>query len=174
MDKENLTQFGRAMKELGIDMIPAYSPEARGRSERMFQTLQGRLPNELALTGITEIEAANEFLKTIYLPAHNERFSVKAKSDEEAFVPWMDNVKKLDDILCIQETRIVAKDNTVSYKNKALQIPKDGYGYHYVKKTVLVREYQDGSMSLALGPRFLGYYDQGGKLKGEKTVSKAA
>lgn len=174
VDKNNLTQFGRAMKELGIDMIAAYSPEARGRSERTFGTLQGRLPNELALLGITDMQAANQFLKSVYLPAYNQRFSVKAKSDAEAFVPWIDSIKRLEDILCVQEMRVVAKDNTVSYKNRILQIPKDNYGYHYSKKKVLVREYQDGTLSLALGPRFLGYYDCDGKVMGLNTSSKAA
>lgn len=174
VDRANLTQFGRAMKELGIEMIPAYSPEARGRSERMFKTLQGRLPNELALAGITNIQAANEFLETVYLKAHNERFCVKPSSCEEAFVAWNDTTQKLDDILCLQESRVAGQDNTVSYKSKKLQIPKDQHRYHYAKKTVLVREYQDGSMSLAFGPRCLGYYDPAGKLIELASATKAA
>lgn len=174
VDKLNLTQFGRAMQELGVEMIPAYSPEARGRSERMFGTLQGRLPNELALAGITDMDEANHFLKTTYLEAHNQRFSVNATSPETAFVSWIESRKKLDDILCVQEIRIVAKDNTVSYKNKQLQIPKDDYGYHYARKKVTIREYQDGTMSIAFGPRFLGYYDQEGKRIEESKLGKAA
>ena len=164
IDKHNLTQFGRAMQYLGIEMIPAYSPEARGRSERMFGTLQGRLPNELALEGICEMSKANQFLKEKYLPVHNHRFKVKPTSEESAFVPWVKGNMNLDDILCLQETRRVNKDNTVSYKNKILQIPKDTYRYHYVKKMVTVHEYLDSRMGLFLGPRCLGQYDTEGNL----------
>jgi transposase len=164
VDKVNLTQFGRAMQHLGIEMIPAYSPEARGRSERMFGTLQGRLPQELALEGICEMVKANQFLKEKYLPGHNYRFTVKAKYEEVAFVPWMKGNIHLEDILCLQEARMVNKDNTVSYRNKALQIPKDYHRHHYVKKTVTVHEYADEQMSVFLGPRCLGRYDTEGRL----------
>ena len=124
VDKVNLTQFGRAMQQLGIEMIPAYSPEARGRSERVFGTLQQRLVKELELRGISEMEDANRFLKETYWPTHNKRFAVKPKEEESAFVPWLDSTRNLTEILCIQEQRTVAKDNTVSYKGKSLQIPK--------------------------------------------------
>jgi hypothetical protein len=98
VDKENLTQFGRAMKQLGIDMIAAYSPEARGRSERAFGTHQGRLPQELALAGITHMEAANRYLREDYLPAFNAEFAVPAMETGSAFVPWIGG--SLDEILC--------------------------------------------------------------------------
>ena len=111
VDKTQLTQFGRAMRHLGIEMIPAYSPEARGRSERMFGTLQGRLPQELALEGISDMTKANQFLKEKYLHAHNDRFKVRPQSTDTAFVPWVNGNLKLDDILCLQESRVVNKDN---------------------------------------------------------------
>jgi transposase len=164
VDKVNLTQFGRAMQYLAIEMIPAYSPEARGRSERMFGTLQGRLPKELALEGICDMKKANMFLKEKYLAIHNARFTVKAKSEESAFVPWVKGNTNLEDILCLQESRIVNKDNTVSYKSKILQIPKDNYRYHYAKKTVTLHEYADNRIGIFFGHRCLGYYDQKGNL----------
>ena len=88
MDKDNPTQVGRALEQLGIELIPAYSPEARGRSERMFGTLQGRLPQELRLAGITHMEAANRFLKNVFLPAHNARFAIVPDEGGTAFVPF--------------------------------------------------------------------------------------
>lgn len=124
VDKKNLTQFGRAMVHLGIEMIAAYSPEARGRSERMFGTLQGRLPLELKSAGITTIADANRFLKKEFVPEFNACFTVKPQEELSAFVPWKKSHLNLDDILCYQEQRTVNKDNTVSYKGKILQIPR--------------------------------------------------
>lgn len=163
VDKVNLTQFGRAMKQLGIDMIAAYSPEARGRSERLFGTVQQRLPKELALAGITTMDKANEFLNKIYWPKHNARFSVKSKESEPAFVPWLDSMN-LHNILCIQEQRTVTKDNTVSYKAKILQIPKQQDRCHYVKATIRIHEYSNGSMAIFHGPKKLANYDVAGIL----------
>ena len=112
VDKDNPTQVGRALQRLGIELIAAYSPEARGRSERMFGTLQKRLPQELRLAGITEIAEANRFLKEVYLPQHNARFATPAEGQGSAFVPF---AGALDDILCVQEERTVSNDNTVRY-----------------------------------------------------------
>src|SRR5699024_3693127 len=100
VDESRLTQFGRAMAELGIQMIPSYSPAARGRSERMFGTLQGRLPQELAEAGITDIDAANQFLRESFLPAFNRQFAVEPAVADTAFVPLLDAT--LDDILCLK------------------------------------------------------------------------
>jgi len=172
VDKNNLTQFGRAMRELNIRMIPAYSPEARGRSERMFKTLQDRLPKELQLAGITDMEKANKFLKETFIPAFNKRFMAKPEHEEKAFVSWSNSLD-LDDILCVKEQRIVAKDNTVSYKNKTLQIPKDNYRYHYVKAQVYVHEYMDGTLGLFHGPRLLGKYDKNGDLMSDQNKELA-
>lgn len=171
VDKKNPTQFGRAMDQLGIPMIAAYSPEARGRSERMFKTLQGRLPNELALYNITTMPEANKFLKNIFLSKFNSKFMVKAAEKEKtAFVPWLPSNFSLKDILCIQDQRVVNKDNTVRYETLSLQIPKDQYRYHYVKATVCVHEYLDGSLALFHGPRRLADYDELGQLKATTTL----
>ena len=119
--KDVLTQVGRALAHLGIEHIPAYSPEARGRSERMFGTLQDRLAKELALIGISEIEAANRFIREVYLPRHNARFAKPAPFTETAFVAA--DPALLAEVLCIEEERIVARDNTVVYGNRRLQLP---------------------------------------------------
>lgn len=167
VDLSKLTQFGRAMERLGIEMIAAYSPEARGRSERMFGTLQGRLPKELKLASITDMQEANTFLKEEFLPAFNQRFMVKPQEEESAFVAWLHANMNLDDILCIQEQRTVNKDNTVSYHNKKLQIAKDTHRYSYAKTKVKVHEYQDGSVGVFHGPRCLGVYEHDGSLRQE-------
>lgn len=171
VDKKHCTQFRRAMKRLGIEMIAAYSPEARGRSERMFGTLQGRLPKELALASIGDMDKANQFLEKQFLPAFNQRFSVKPASSESAFVPWLPGNLQLDDILCIQETRTVKKDNTVSYRNKCLQIPADEHRCHYTKTTVTIHEYSDGSTAIYYGPRHLADYDRMGQYIGKGAIS---
>lgn len=153
VDKQQLTQFGRAMRQLGIDMIPAYSPEARGRSERMFRTLQARLPKELKLAGITRQEDANRFLKETFLPEFNTRFRVKPQIEKSAFIRWKTSHIRLKDILCIQEERTVNKDNTVSYKGKSWQIPESTMRYSYAKCHVKVYDYGDGSLAIFHGPR---------------------
>ena len=121
VDKDNPTQVGRALQRLGIELIAAYSPEARGRSERMFGTLQKRLPQELRLAGITEIDEANRFLKEVYLPQHNARFALPAEVEGSAFVSF---AGALDDILCVHEERTVSNDNTVRYKRGAPAAPR--------------------------------------------------
>ena len=155
--REVLTQVGRALAHLGIEHIPAYSPEARGRSERMFGTLQDRLLKELALAGITEIEAANRFIKEVYLPRHNARFAKAAAFSEKAFVPA--DPALLAEILCREEERIVARDNTIVYGRRRLQIPASQARAHYVKAHVKVREYPDGSLAVFHGPRLLARYE---------------
>lgn len=175
VDKQQLTHFGRAMQQLGIELIPAYSPEARGRSERMFGTLQNRLPQELKLAGINDIYSANQFLKEKFIPQFNARFKVTPQEPESAFVPWLNTNMNLDDILCIQESRTVNKDNTVSYCNKSLQIPKDPTRFSYSKTKVKVHEYGDGSMAIFHGPRCLARYSKKGELLIQDTpVKKAA
>ena len=122
VDKKNLTQVGRAMHHLGIEMIAAYSPQARGRSERAFKTHQERLVKELALAGITTMEAANRYLQQVYLPAFNAEFSKPAATPGSAFVPWISG--NLDDILCEQYSRTVGRDNCVSFEGVILQIDR--------------------------------------------------
>ena len=160
VDKSNPTQFGRAMRQLGIDMIAAYSPEARGRSERAFATHQGRLPKELALAGITDMAAANRYLREVYMPAFNREFAHVPQEEGSAFVPFVGG--NLDDILCEQFERTVGKDNCVQFEGLTLQIPGDQRRYHYVKAKVRIHRYQDGCLGLFHGPRRLAHYDAQG------------
>ena len=169
VSKTQLTQFGRAMKHLGIQMIPAYSPEARGRSERAFETHQDRLVKELAFHGITDMNAANRYLTKVYLPTFNAEFMQSPLEDGSAFVPWKGD--NLDDILCEQDERTVSADNCVSFEGMKLQIPSNRYRCHYVRVKVLVHRYPDDSLAIFHGPRRLADYDQQGKLK---EVKKAA
>ena len=170
VDTDNPTQVGRALAQLGIELIPAYSPQARGRSERMFGTLQGRLPKELALAGITTMDEANRFLREVYLPEHNARFARPPEDTGSAFVPF---TGALEDILCIHEERVVGNDNTVRYNNRILQIPADRHRHHYVKARVRVHEYPDHSLAVFQGPRRLARYSAEGELIDEP-VQKAA
>jgi transposase len=163
VDKHNLTQFGRAMRHLGIEMIAAYSPEARGRSERAFRTHQDRLVKELASAGITTMAAANNYLKKSYLPTFNEEFTHPAALEGSAFVPFVGN--NLNDILCEQHERTVSSDNCVRFEGVTLQIPKDEYRYHYVRVKVRVYRYSDRSLAIFHGPRKLADYDGKGDLK---------
>lgn len=150
VDKTRLTQVGRAMKQLGVEMIPAYSPEARGRSERMFGTLQNRLPQELRLHGIRDMESANIFLREVFLPKHNAQFSTPASGEGSAFIECLGI--EYEDILCVQEERTVGNDNTVRYNNQIIQILSDKHRFHYVKVKVRVHEDQDGSLAVFHGP----------------------
>ena len=150
VDKTKLTQVGRALQQLGIEHIAAYSPQARGRSERMFETLQNRLPQELRVAGITSMEEANRFLKEVYWPRHNQRFAVGPEEQGTAFTLWVGD--GLEDILSVQENRTVNSDNTVRYKGRVLQIPEDRHRYHYVKAKVRVHEYPDGTLAVFHGP----------------------
>lgn len=162
VDKNNPTQFGKAMARLGIEMIAAYSPEARGRSERMFRTHQGRLPQELALVGITDRQGANRYLEEVYRPAFNAEFMQPALEEGSAFVPWIGG--DLDDFLCETYERVVGKDNCAAFEGMTLQIPQDRHRMHYVKVKVRVHRYPDGRLALFHGPRCLARYDAQGRL----------
>jgi transposase len=161
VDKTRLTQVGRALAQLGIEHIAAYSPEARGRSERAFRTLQDRLPKELRLAGITTLEAANRWLATSYIPAHNARFAVAPEQAGSAFVA--DTRGAWRELLCIQETRQVGNDNTVQWRRLCLQIPPSPLRPHFVKASVRVQEYPDGRLAVFLGPHRLADYDPSGR-----------
>lgn len=163
VDKLQLTQFGRAMRQLGIEMIPAYSPEARGRSERLFRTHQDRLTKELALAGITGMAEANRYLKESYQPAFNREFMQPAMEDGSAFIPSVG--ASLADILCEQHERVVGKDNCVAFEGLKLQIPQDRARYHYVKVKVRVHRDPEGRLALFHGPRLLARYDASGTLE---------
>jgi transposase len=163
VDKYNLTQFGRAMRHLGIEMIAAYSPEARGRSERAFRTHQERLPKELAMLGITTMDEANHYLKNTYMDSFNSEFAVPAATEGSAFVSWLQG--SLDDVLCEHYERTVGKNNCVSFEGLTLQIPKDNYRCHYNKVKVRVHRYVNGQLAIFHGPRKLAEYDNKGQLK---------
>jgi transposase len=163
IDRKRPTQVGRALEQLGVEHIGAYSPQARGRSERAFQTLQDRLVKELALAGIDTIEAADAFLRDVYLPAYNARFAVPQAEPGSAFVP-IPGVD-LAEILCVHEERQVGNDNCVSFNRLKLQIPESPLRPHFVKARVKVHLYPDGSHALFHGPRCIGRYDQKGQIK---------
>ena len=174
VDKNNPTQFGQAMKRLGIEMIAAYSPQARGRSERMFRTHQERLPKEMVLAGITDMATANQYLKEIYMPAFNAEFMQPAAVEGSAFVPWIGG--QLEDYLCERHQRIVGHDNCVSFNNIKLQIPADKHRCHFVKAKVTVLRYLDGRLAILHGPRKIASYDEAGKVvkQNEKLSRKSA
>jgi transposase len=160
VDHSRLTQVGRALRELGIQMIPAYSPQARGRSERNFGTWQGRLPQELRLAGCTTVEAANRFLRQHYMAEFNRRFQVKAEQAGSAFVPC--RRADLDDIFSLQWQRTVNRDNTVSFENLHLQIEPVRWRATLAGCTVTVHQHLEGTLSLHYGPHCVGRYDQSG------------
>lgn len=173
VDKGRPTQVGRALCGLGIEHIAAYSPEARGRSERMFGTLQDRLIKELEHAGIRDIETANRWIREIYLPEHNARFAKPAELPESAFVPVRDK-ELLAEVLCIQEERIVARDNTVSWGTLKLQLPESRLRAHYVKARVRVHQYPDAALAIFHGPRSIARYDAGGRLLAAPTTASVA
>jgi len=169
VDRDRPTQVNRALAQLGVEHIAAYSPEARGRSERMFGTLQSRLPKELADAGITGVAAANRYLAEIYVPAHNRRFAVEAAEPGRAFVPA--GTVNLADILCHQEERQVGNDNTVRFNGLVLQIPPSPLRHHFVKAKVRVHRYPDDTLAIFLGPRCIGRFAADGA---PETLSVAA
>jgi len=160
VSRTQLTQVGRALAHLGIEHIAAYSPQARGRSERLFSTLQDRLPKELRLAGITTLDAANAWLKSHYIAEHNARFAVAPEQEGSAFVA--DANEAWREILCIVEERTVAADNTVAWNGKRLQLPESRLRPHFVKAQVRVHEYPDGTCAVFLGPHRLADYDAAG------------
>jgi transposase len=162
VSKTALTQFGRALKQLGIEHIAAYSPQARGRSERAFGTLQDRLPKELALAGIATIEAANRWLRETYMVEHNARFAIAAEQEGSAFVANAAGAWR--EILCVQEDRTVGHDNTVKWRRLSLQLPPSRLRPHFVKATVRVHEYPDGRLAVYWGPHRLADYEVDGSI----------
>ena len=156
VDQHRLTQVGRALRELGIQLIPAYSPQARGRSERGFGTWQGRLPQELRLRGITTIDAANQFLQEHYLSEFNQRFMVKAAERGTAFVPL--KRKDLDLVFSLQHERVVARDNTVSFANRSWQLERTKLRGTLAGCRVVVHEHLDDTLSITFGHHVVGRY----------------
>lgn len=168
VDKNNPTQFGRALKQLGIEMIAAYSPQARGRSERVFATHQDRLVKELALYNITTMAEANRYIEETYLPAYNQEFMCRSAIPDSAFIPWIGH--NLDDIFCEQYSRTVGRDNCVSFERLILQIPANDYRCNYIKARVRVHRYLDGTLALFHGPKKLASYNQQGELIVQRQV----
>ncbi len=162
VSKTVLTQVGRALEQLGIEHIPAYSPQARGRSERAFLTLQDRLPKELALAGIATVEAANRWLAETYIAEYNAAFAVEPEQEGSGFVP--DSGRLSREILCIHEDRVVGADNTVKWRTLSLQLPPSRLRPHFVRASVRVHEYPDGQIAVFLGPHRLADYDDAGAL----------
>jgi transposase InsO family protein len=160
VDKQRPTQVGRALRELGIQMIPAYSPQARGRSERSFGTWQGRLPQELRLRGIQSVEAANLFLREHYIAEFNERFQVAAAERGSAFLPRRG--QDLERVFSQQWERTVNRDNTVSFQNLTLQIERVKWRATLAGCTVMAHQHLDGTLSLRYGPHVLGRYSAQG------------
>lgn len=163
VDKKHPTQFGQVMQRLGIEMIAAYSPEARGRSERMFRTHQDRLPRELALAGIGDMAAANRYLAEHYRATFNAEFMQPAMEEGSAFVDWIGG--PLEDMLCERFERTVGNDNCVSFEGLKLQIPADRHRCHYVKAKVAVLRRIDGSLAVLHGPRKLAEYGPDGQVR---------
>ena len=159
VDKSRVTQFGRALKELGVQMIPAYSPQARGRMERSYGTWQGRLPQELRLAGVTTVEAANGFLKDRYVQEFNAQFTVKAAQPGTAFRKCAR--RDLDLVFSIQTERVVEKDNTVAIKDRRWQIDKCRWRYSLAGQTVMIHQHLDGTVSIRYGPHVVGRYPEG-------------
>jgi transposase len=161
VDKSRLTQVGRALAQLGITHIASYSPEARGRMERVFGTLQNRLPPELRVAEIATVAAANHYLKQHFVPDYNARFGVAPAEEGTAFVAYAG--RPLQDVLCVQHNRQVGRDNCVIWKGLALQIPPQPHRHHYVKAILRVHEYPDGQLAIFDGPSCLARFDSKGR-----------
>jgi len=154
VDRSRLTQIGRALKELGVQMIAAYSPQARGRSERSFGTWQSRLPQELRLAAITTVEAANRFLQDRYIAEFNQKFTVKAAERGTAFRRC--GRSDLDWIFSIQTERVVSKDNTVAIRDQWWQLDKTRWRHTLAGQTVTIHQHLDGTVSIRYGPHVVG------------------
>lgn len=165
VDKQRPTQVGRAMKELGVQMIAAYSPQARGRSERSFGTWQGRLPQELRLAGITSLEGANRFLRQQYIAEFNTKFTVKAAQKGTAFRRC--GRADLNWIFTMQTERVVAKDNTVAIAARSWQIDKSRFRHSLAGCTVTIHEHLDRTISIRWGPHVIGRFEENGERRGK-------
>jgi len=157
VNHDRLTQVGRALNELGIQLIPAYSPQARGRSERGFGTWQGRLPQELRLRGVATLEEANRFLREDYIAEFNQRFSVAASEGGTAFVPL--RRKDLDLVFSLQHERVVARDNTVSFANRVWQLERSKLRATLAGCRVTIHEHLDETVSITFGPHLVGRFN---------------
>ena len=166
------TQVGRALAQLGIEPIASYSPQARGRSERAFRTLQDRLPKELRLAGIDDVEAANRWLREHYIGEYNKAFAIAPEQEGSAFVP--DRAEAWREILCVIEERTVGNDNTIAWAGRRLQLPETRLRPHFVKACVRLHQYPDNTVGVFLGPHRLAIYDGNGTLLRPTASSLAA
>lgn len=171
-DEEQNGQVSRVLKTLGIKQIFARSPQARGRSERAFGTIQGRLPQELRVAGIKDYGKANEYLKKNFIPKFNRQFTVIPAQSESAFVPLVGIDLKL--LLSIQQERVVRNDNTVTYKNVILQIPEKPERIHFVRCPVIVHEFPNGNLGVSYQGKLLGEYKKDGQPVFEKKLKRKA
>jgi hypothetical protein len=172
VDRYRLTQVGRALRDLGVQMIPAYSPQARGRCERNFSTWQGRLPQELRLRGLRTVEEANRFLREEYIAEFNRRFQVPAAQPGTAFVA--SRRRDLDLVFSLQLERTVNRDNTVSFQNLVLQIEKVSWRGTLAGCTVTVHQHLDATLSITYGPQRLGRYTSQGEPMVKTSAALAA
>ena len=171
VDKHRPTQVGRALRELGVQLIPAYSPQARGRSERSFGTWQGRLPQELRLAEINTREGANQFLRDRYIAVFNEKFAVAAAEKETAF--RRTSRSDLDWIFTVQTERVVAKDNTVAIADRDWQLEKSHFRNSLAGCTVTIHDHLDGNVSIRYGPHVVGRFNAEGAKRPSRTSKTA-
>lgn len=172
VDIRQLTEVGRALKDLGIQPIPAYSPQARGRSERNFGTWQGRLPQEMRIRNIGTLEQANDFLRRQYVEEFNRKFSVVPNQEGTAFVPVTH--LNLDRIFSVQHERVVAKDNTIQFANQVLQVPPTRFRVTLAGCRVTVYEHLDGTVSIGYGPHTVARFNRTGQPIADPTVGAIA
>jgi hypothetical protein len=169
VDKAHLTHVGRALAKLGVEHIPSYSPQARGRSERLNGTLQGRVINELRCAGIKTLEAANEYLRDRYLPTDNEAFRHPPRDAESAFVTA--GKADLDEIFAVEDVRTVAKDNTVSFEGVVMQLSAQPGRRTCAGAHVTVRRYLDRSHGVWRGTQLFGRFDADGRTMAKKPAA---
>jgi transposase len=170
VDRGRPTQIARALDQLGIELILAYSPQARGRCERLFGTWQGRLPQEFRLRNITTVEAANDFLRQDWIALHNASFSVEAEQTGTAFIAYPGT--DLEKIFSQQQKRIVDNDNTVRFDGRCLQIPQQTFRFSMARCPVLVCEHLDQTLTVHYGHHLLGHYDAAGQLQRMSMATK--
>ena len=170
VDLTRLSQIGKALYELGIEMIPAYSPQARGRSERLFKTWQDRLPKELALHGIQTVPDANRYILETFLPFHQKHLTKTPAHTASAFIPYRG--KNLDLVFAIKEQRTVNHDNTIQWKGRILQIQPSKFRVSFAKCNVMVLEHLDGRISILYGPHSIARFQPDVNQQQNKTKFK--
>jgi len=155
--EEQNGQVSQALRALGIHQILAYSPQARGRSERAFGTIQGRLPQELRHQCINDYATANHYLEQHFIPDFNRRFTIKPAQPESAFVKLTGI--ELELVLSSKHERVVRNDNTVSFQNLILQLPSTRHRMHFVRCPVIVHQFANGTLGISYQGRLLARYD---------------